>query len=231
MEPNTPELSTPPEQPGTPPKSHLPLLILILVIVLVGAFAYTKRENNTPVQNGTMTSTPESSTAKEFTPEVKQAIEKFVTTRMDILSPIPAATGTKFTVSSIEHKDGGETLIVYSDTKTDYTGRGVFETKGEKELNIVAFDIISSSTVQSGKMANREEQKLVEDYIKNNLSTLSPEKEVLGGKFFVTGLSFQSSRQATVEYEDGHNMYTAEVTYEVENGKDVKIVEWKIITK
>jgi len=230
MEPNTPELSSPPEQPVTPPKSHLPLLILILVIIIVGAFAYTKRDNSTQEQTpaGT-TSTPQGSTAQNFTPEAKEAIEKFIHTRIDILSPVSAATGTKFVVSSVEHKDAGEVIVVYSDTTATHTARGVFAVPKPKQVLIVSFDLVTSSVF--APVSNPEEQKLVEEYVKEHLSTLSPEKEVLGGEFFVTKIRFLSSGAALVEYEDGHNAYTAEVTYEVKAGKEIDVIEWRMLAK
>ncbi len=44
----------------------------------------------------------------------------------------------------------------------------------------------------------------LKNYLKDNLSTLSPEPEVLGGKFYVTNLELTSPSTAVVEYEDGH---------------------------
>lgn len=52
----------------------------------------------------------------------------------------------------------------------------------------------------------------IEDYVSQNISALSPEKEVLGGKFFVTEISAADGR-GTVSYEDGHVAYIADFTY------------------
>lgn len=52
----------------------------------------------------------------------------------------------------------------------------------------------------------------VEDYVTQNISTLSPVKEVLGGKFYVTKIEAHGGA-GTVYYEDGHNAYTADFTY------------------
>ncbi len=59
------------------------------------------------------------------------------------------------------------------------------------------------------------DEDLVRNYLNENLSTLSPEPEVLGGKFFVTNLEFVNETKAIVEYEDGHNMYIGEFEYEI----------------
>lgn len=53
----------------------------------------------------------------------------------------------------------------------------------------------------------------IEDYVSQNISALSPEKEVLGGKFFVTEIAAADGR-GVVSYEDGHVAYTADFTYE-----------------
>ncbi len=51
-----------------------------------------------------------------------------------------------------------------------------------------------------------------EDYIKQNISELSPIKETVGGKFYVTKFE-DNNGVATVYYEDGHNAYVADLTY------------------
>lgn len=48
------------------------------------------------------------------------------------------------------------------------------------------------------------EQALFENYLKANISELSPQKEVLGGKFYLTNISWLPERVAIVDYEDGH---------------------------
>lgn len=59
----------------------------------------------------------------------------------------------------------------------------------------------------------------VESYVKNSISTLSPVKEQLGGTFYVTKITTKDGK-GVVEYEDGHNAYTASFTYSVgEEGK------------
>jgi hypothetical protein len=52
----------------------------------------------------------------------------------------------------------------------------------------------------------------VESYVRQNISALSPGKEVLGGTFYVTEIS-SADGHGTVSYEDGHNAYTADFTY------------------
>ncbi len=68
---------------------------------------------------------------------------------------------------------------------------------------------------------------LVRNYLNENLSTLSPEPEVLGGKFFVTNLEFVNETKAIVEYEDGHNMYVAEFEYEIVE-EELRVVSFEL---
>ncbi|MBV9159512.1 MAG: hypothetical protein JO019_02860 [Candidatus Kaiserbacteria bacterium] len=52
----------------------------------------------------------------------------------------------------------------------------------------------------------------VEDYMANNISTISPIKEQVGGKFQVTHIKADNGT-GVVTYSDGHNEYTADFTY------------------
>ncbi len=52
----------------------------------------------------------------------------------------------------------------------------------------------------------------VESYVSQNISELSPEKEVLGGKFYVTDIQVADGK-GVVSYEDGHVAYTADFSY------------------
>lgn len=62
----------------------------------------------------------------------------------------------------------------------------------------------------------------IEDYVSQNISALSPEKEVLGGQFYVTAIEAEDGR-GTVSYEDGHIAFTADFTYEtnIERGHTI----------
>src|SRR5574344_149715 len=49
-----------------------------------------------------------------------------------------------------------------------------------------------------------ELKETVKNFLNETLSTISPEKEVLGGKFYVTNLELSENNSGVVEYEDGH---------------------------
>lgn len=54
----------------------------------------------------------------------------------------------------------------------------------------------------------------IETYVKTAISDLSPIKETVGGKFYVTSIETNNGK-GVVSYEDGHNAYTADFTYSV----------------
>lgn len=60
-------------------------------------------------------------------------------------------------------------------------------------------------------------------YLKENLSELSFEKEVLGGSFYVTNLDILEGERAMVQYEDGHNAFRATFDYSVSD--DLTVVQ------
>jgi len=64
-----------------------------------------------------------------------------------------------------------------------------------------------------------DEQSMVEQYLRNNISQLSPTKEVLGGKFYITQVSFTGNDRVAVDYEDGHIALRAEVVFTITNGQ------------
>ncbi len=74
------------------------------------------------------------------------------------------------------------------------------------------------------------EQELVEAYIRDNISQLSPQKEVLGGSFYVTAIEFVDAQTCLVDYEDGHIALKAKVVFEIKSGSEVEIIFFEIIT-
>ncbi len=65
-------------------------------------------------------------------------------------------------------------------------------------------------------------------YINKNISKLSPEKETQGGTFYLTNITADAGT-GTVSYEDGHNAYTADFTYEFSDSGEVTITSFEII--
>jgi hypothetical protein len=66
-------------------------------------------------------------------------------------------------------------------------------------------------------------------YLETNISKLSPEKEVLGGTFYITELIVVDNKHATVSYEDGHNAYTAKLQFTVNENQVVDIESFEVV--
>ena len=64
---------------------------------------------------------------------------------------------------------------------------------------------------------------LVEQYVRANITTLAPDKPVLGGTWYVTAVTVDpTTTSGTVSYEDGHIASTSNFTY-TRNGNLVTI--------
>lgn len=99
-----------------------------------------------------------------------------------------------------------------------------------KETQEIDLGIMDESNL-SEELINR--QNLVVKYLEDNISQLSPEKEVLGGKFYLTSLDFISDQEVIVSYEDGHIALVAKVTFTLEQksplDKELIIESFEII--
>lgn len=74
-----------------------------------------------------------------------------------------------------------------------------------------------------------EEQEIISNYLEGNISELSPEKEVLGGKFYITSIDFLSNQKLIIEYEDGHIALKAEIDFEYLDSENIVIENFKIV--
>lgn len=66
-------------------------------------------------------------------------------------------------------------------------------------------------------------QTIIENYFKENISLISSEKEVLGGKFYITDLKLNDGSHGVVSYEDGHVAFIADFTYSISSDGKVQI--------
>ncbi|HOZ53511.1 MAG TPA: hypothetical protein PK142_02435 [bacterium] len=76
-----------------------------------------------------------------------------------------------------------------------------------------------------------EEQEIISGYLEKNISELSPEKEVLGGKFYITSIDFLSDQKLMIEYEDGHIALKAEIDFKYLDSENIVIENFKIINQ
>lgn len=79
------------------------------------------------------------------------------------------------------------------------------------------------SGAQQGKLMS------IESYVTQNISLLSPEKEVLGGTFYVTKIEVEpEEKKGYVEYEDGHVAFAADFTYTADDVEGITITSFVI---
>jgi hypothetical protein len=67
----------------------------------------------------------------------------------------------------------------------------------------------------------------IQTYISQNISTLSPVGASLGGTFFVTSIQAEDGH-GVVEYEDGHNAYTADFIYTMNDREGIDITSFDL---
>ena len=72
---------------------------------------------------------------------------------------------------------------------------------------------------------------LVRAYLEKNISDLSPEKEVLGGKFYLTNLEFRDNQTAVVSYEDGHNAFVGLFKFTINEPEQIESLGFEILNK
>lgn len=71
------------------------------------------------------------------------------------------------------------------------------------------------TSMETGTSSATTTQNLsVEEYVKQHISTLSPASSTLGGTFYVTSIETHGGA-GTVHYEDGHNAYIGDFTYDI----------------
>ncbi len=88
-------------------------------------------------------------------------------------------------------------------------GDGVYRYKDPKNLQYG----LNLSDIACNDLVVR---KNIEEYLKKNISTLSPVKAVLGGSWYVIGVSTDLAKKSgIVVYEDGHIQEKREFNYEI----------------
>jgi hypothetical protein len=95
---------------------------------------------------------------------------------------------------------------------------------GESDSSIIENEV----EIEDTNKLTIEEQEIISEYLKENISELSPEKEVLGGKFYITSIDFLSDQKLIAEYEDGHIALKAEIDFEYLDSENIIIENFKI---
>jgi len=92
---------------------------------------------------------------------------------------------------------------------------------------VCLLDDMSQGLCDRNLLSSDDELQLY-TYVENNLSRLSPEPEVLGGKFYITRLEILDVNYAEIEYEDGHVALKASFDFKV-NSNGVTVENFVII--
>ncbi len=99
----------------------------------------------------------------------------------------------------------------------------------EKNVQQVNQEQKSEDTNMIKNELTSEEQQTVLKYLEENISDISTEKEVLGGKFYITSLDFLDGNNAVIEYEDGHIALKAEINFQYIDENNITINKFEII--
>jgi len=93
------------------------------------------------------------------------------------------------------------------------------------ETWVTATQETQEESVAQEMMPQEEQEAMIEDYIRENISQLSPESEVLGGTFYVTSIVFSDLWEGEVQYEDGHIALTADFISAIDESNNTIQVE------
>jgi len=123
------------------------------------------------------------------------------------------------------------------DGKTYFYGEAEAECEKVKVLYRGECKELSATVCAMSDLSSKElcqklmEQRIIfENYIKYNISTISPKKEVLGGKFNVTKFVWADDNNGIVDYEDGHIAFKAKFNIEMD-GNNPTIIFFEIISE
>lgn len=107
-------------------------------------------------------------------------------------------------------------------------GDNTFVEEIENEI-INENELDSENTEEIDENAYNEREELLRSYLDENISEISPEKEVLGGTFFVTSLILNGEDKFIVEYEDGHIALEAFGKYFIDEENNIYIQEFTLL--
>lgn len=132
----------------------------------------------------------------------------------------------KIEIKDIKEKEGEAQVIMIAD---------FYGTKKEMDISLELTDNkwkitdIICPDAEQPENTGADWQDLVGNHIRDNISELSPEEEVLGGNFHVTSVNFLDASSAVVEYEDGHKAYTAKADFTVTPDEEVTIDSFELL--
>jgi hypothetical protein len=84
-----------------------------------------------------------------------------------------------------------------------------------------------NSEYATSTVATTTQNLSVEEYIRQNISAISPESAQVGGTFYVTAFEAHNGT-GTVSFEDGHVAHTADFTYTTDRTGKVSVVSFTL---
>ena len=122
-------------------------------------------------------------------------------------------------------------LFFFQPVQLYMTGRaeeaGTFFLKTVGVFALVTSIFLALILVFPGTQTPDENLLSVKSYVSQNISSLSPEKAVLGGTFYVTEIRADGS-EGVVYYEDGHIALVADFTYTVSADGTIDITSFTV---
>jgi cell division protein FtsL len=222
--------------------------LVIILLVVVGAYTLKNQDNNKKELSGNEhEEVSEVNNKKEnkenlqnkenidVSPEEQGALSTYLENNISELSPEEAVLGGTFYVADVSFPEDNLAIVNYEDGHIALTAKVNYNYDNE-EVTINSFELIESNDIgevesnEEVEGVSVEEQGIVNTYIENNISNLSPEEAVLGGTFQVRSVSFPEEGIAIVNYEDDNSNLTAKADYSINNNDEVEINYFKLIT-
>ena len=93
--------------------------------------------------------------------------------------------------------------------------RGLINEENQSE-NPLTEDVLIEGEIPSEEVLSEPISILAsrQNYLVENISELSPIKEVLGGTFYITEFNWLTEDSVSIKYEDGHIALEADVSFE-----------------
>ncbi len=85
----------------------------------------------------------------------------------------------------------------------------------------------NATTTNGNNTTSSPNDLVIQNYVKNNISTLAPKPATMGGTFYVTNITAQGG-VGTVSYEDGHSAYVADFTYNIDGNGIPAVVSFTL---
>lgn len=157
----------------------------------------------------------------------QQLVTEYLQENISALSPEPEVLGGTFYVTNLEFFDDQSVKVEYEDGHIALSAMVRYLIDRNNQITITDFNVLPAppapvkefnEEVVTYSPSQSEIENLVEQYIRENISALSPEPEVLGGTFYVTDLEFLDEQSVKVGYEDGHIALEALANYFLDNG-------------